>query len=347
MLRHAVRSPFVLNGKQSNMLTTLGSGVANVTDTLNVSALPTEKADFNKAAVADIVGLIREKYTEEGLRSFAIGKRFFEHAQWQKGNFSGVYQTGDFDSLARHVREEVRLYVPIKAESIRVADWARCHVLRELIAKEISAEHASMLTMFEYLAIVGKALKFTVADLEGDLNPCWLDMVKGVVADRAKENGRVTREDFENRIALTFKKAADAKLQAMDPAKAAAKIASDKVKASAASVAKSVKDITTAIDTGLASGAISPEGALAVLEGVAKHHGKPLVSATIGLDPATATCKDWETAVDIAFTNGKIVEMKAAMAHLAKRIAQAEKALTGGVPVKAPKATPKAEKAAA
>ena len=116
--------------------------------------------DHNKSAIADIVGMIRAKYTEEGERNFAIGKRFLEHARWQKSTFTSPYEKGDFESLARHVREEVRLYVTIKAESIRVTNWAKCHELRELVGKEISHEHASMLSMYEYLAISPDALKF-------------------------------------------------------------------------------------------------------------------------------------------------------------------------------------------
>ena len=77
---------------------------------------------MHERAVAEIVQMIRAKYEDEGTRNFAIGKRAYEHAQWQRGNFPG-YTGSDFDSLMRRIRDDVRLYVPIKADSIRVDDW--------------------------------------------------------------------------------------------------------------------------------------------------------------------------------------------------------------------------------
>lgn len=272
--------------------------------------------------------MLRAKYEQEGEHNFEIGGEFMLAARGQKSSFTGVYTKGDFDSLAGLIRQEVRLYVPIKAESIQVTKWAKCHELRELVGKEISADHASMLTMHEYLAIAPDAMKFSPLELSGELLPCWLDMVRGIVADRAKENGRVSREDFENRIVATKKTVADARAMLIDPVKAAAKIGTDKVKADAKAVAKSILDTTTAIDTVIASGIMSPESVLATLEGVAKHHGKPLVAAAIGFDPSTATILECEQCVDVMFTAGRLAEMKSMQARLTKRIATAEKALS-------------------
>src|SRR5690348_300973 len=47
-----------------------------------VYATPERRHVVHEAAVAEIVGLIRAKYEDEGLRNFAFGKRAFEHAQW-------------------------------------------------------------------------------------------------------------------------------------------------------------------------------------------------------------------------------------------------------------------------
>ena len=73
-------------------------------------------------------------------------------------------------------------------------------------------------------SIAPDALKFNPLDLTGELLPCWLDMIRGVVADRAKKNGKVSREDFENRIIATRKRVAEARAMLIDPAKVAAKI---------------------------------------------------------------------------------------------------------------------------
>lgn len=70
------------------------------------------RAGIHEAAVAEIVGMISAKYAAEGTRNFAIGKRAFEHAQWLKGN-TPEYQSGDFDSLMKQIRDGVRMYVPI------------------------------------------------------------------------------------------------------------------------------------------------------------------------------------------------------------------------------------------
>jgi len=312
----------------------MSTPISNVNDITTLG----DKSSVHEAAVAEIVGLIRAKYEDEGNRNFAIGKRAFEHAQWQKGNFPGTYLNGDFEALMNRIRDDVRLWVPIKAESIQIGQWVRCHVLRELVRENAGDDVANTLTHFEYKCIIGKALHFTVKDLEGSLTECWLDMVKAVASDRAK-GLRVSREDFENRVALTIRAADASRMAKLDPVKAAAKLASDAVKADAAKVAKSTKDITAAVDTAIASGAVSPEGALAILEGVAKHHGKPLVAASIGFDPATCTVEDCEKLAAAMFGAGKLVEMKALAAKLAKGIATLEKA--------AAKVAVKAEKVAA
>lgn len=298
----------------------MSTQISNVNDTQTLG----DKTSIHEAAVAEIVGMIRAKYEDEGTRNFAIGGRAYKHAQWQKANFPGTYLNGDFDALMNRVRDDVRMWVPIKAESIRIAHWVRCHVLRELIRKEAGDVVAESLTMMEYMAIVGKALHFTVKDLEGEILPCWLDMVKGVAADRSADR-RVVREDFENRVVETIKRAEAAKVAKLDPVKAATLAAGNAVKAEAAKVAKATKDITSSINDGIASGAITSEGALAILEGVAKHHGKPLVAASIGFDPLTATAEDCERMIAVMFSAGRITEIRAIVAKGNKAIAKFDK----------------------
>src|SRR6478752_3953772 len=124
---------------------------SNVQDNGSITGAAVDnRGTVHEAAVAEIVGMIRAKYEDEGLRNFAIGKRAYQHAQWQRGNFPG-YQGSDFDTLMNRIRDDVRLYVTIKAASIQVADWVRSHVLRECV-REVVGEDAERLTMFEYIA---------------------------------------------------------------------------------------------------------------------------------------------------------------------------------------------------
>ena len=61
--------------------------IQNVSANGIVSGVDTDRSVFHKGAVADIVGMIRAKFEDEGTRNFAIGKRAYEHAQWQRDNF--------------------------------------------------------------------------------------------------------------------------------------------------------------------------------------------------------------------------------------------------------------------
>src|SRR4051794_31771412 len=68
---------------------TMAADTTTSTNDSSVGVVNDNRATVHQAAVAEIVGMIRAKYEDEGVRNFAIGKRAFEHAQWQKGNFPG------------------------------------------------------------------------------------------------------------------------------------------------------------------------------------------------------------------------------------------------------------------
>lgn len=278
----------------------------------------------HETAVRDIVGLVLKKYEDEATRSFAIGKRFHKHATWQMTNFQGEYTNTDFNNLASRIRDLVRVHVAIKPESIRVADWARCHVLRELIRTDAGDDVADSLSMYEYLAIVGKAMKFDVKALEGSLNPAWLDMVKGVASTRAT-GGRVTVDKFHEIVKATVESAKSARAKSIDPVKAEAAEASAKVKADKAAKVKAETAVMSAIDEGLKSGTVSADTALGILEEVAKVHGKTLAVSTSGFDPATASVADCEAMMAVLWNMGKMAEIRAIVAKGQKAIAAFDK----------------------
>ena len=303
---------------------TMSNVSIDATEVIDVSA--TNKTAIHEQAIAEIVGMIRAKYTEDGERNFAIGKRAFEHAQWQKGNVASDYTNSDFDNLMTRIRDDVRYFVPIKAESIRIAVWVRCHVLRELVRQHAGNDVADSLTHHEYAALTGKALRFVPRDVEGTLVEGWLDTIKGIASDRSKGLA-VIREDFENRMVATTQRIEAARLASLSPEKQAAKLASDSVRASHSAIAKATKDITTSLDQGIATNVVSPESALSILEAVAKAHGKPLASNAIGFNPADCTIEDCNALALAMFANGKYHEMKALVAKLQAGLAKMDKAM--------------------
>jgi hypothetical protein len=280
-----------------------------------------DRTDFYESAVAEIVGMICAKFRAEGRRSFAIGRRAYELAQWQRGNFPS-FDVDDFNVLMRRIREGVRDHLPIKAESIRVAEWVRCHVLRELV-RAVIADHADSLTMSEYQIIVGRALSFSTKDLEGDLNLGWLDMIRGVAYDRTAGR-RVSRADYESRVVATVRRIADSR-SALSPVARAAQVTSEAAKARKAARVKANEDITTSLSDGLSGGHITAVGVLSILETVAKSHGIPLPSA-IGFDPARCTDADCDMLASTMFQARRYAEMVRLRDRLSKMVEAVDKA---------------------
>ena len=172
-------------------------------DTLG--APPSERALWRDVLVyvEEIVGMICTKFEEEGVRNFAIGKRANEHAQWQKGNFPG-YTGSDFDTLMRRIQADVRMFVPIKADSIQVADWVKAHVLRELV-RSAHGDVADQLSCHEYIRLTGKALSFDKKNVEGSLVEGWLDTIVEIGCVRQR-GVRVSSEDFLTRLSENGKR---------------------------------------------------------------------------------------------------------------------------------------------
>ena len=270
--------------------------------------------------------MIREKYEDEGTRNFAIGKRGFEHAQWQKGNFPGEYLNGDFDALMNEIRVDVRMWVPIKADSIRIAHWVRCHVLRELVRTEAGDAVADALTHREYMAIIGNALRFTVKDLGRYDQP---PLARDDQGSRGRSGHRQGRAVKSSRIcATTASWHVPKRLKAvtLDPEKAATLAAGKAIKKESADKAKAIKQVTDSINDNVIAGNITPQGALAILEGIAKKHNTPLTTAAIGFDPATATAEECEAMIASMFGLGRIVELRAIVAKASRAVATLEKA---------------------
>jgi hypothetical protein len=89
----------------------------------------------------------------------------------------------------------VRIFVAISPKSIKLGEWVRVHVLRSLVAKAAGDDVAKAISFFEYRETYGEALSFSKSDLSAELKAGWLDLYKGVAADRATGK-RVSSEAF-------------------------------------------------------------------------------------------------------------------------------------------------------
>ena len=296
--------------------------VQNVSTTGILSGVDLNRTTVHEKAVADIVGMIRAKFEDESTRNFTIGKRAFEHAQWQRGNFPG-YLGSDFDRLMRRLRDDVRCWVPISANSIKVAEWTYSYVLRAEVQKAAGSDVANALSMHEYIHLVGKALSFSKKDVEGTLVEGWIDTIKAVAHDRAIAGGRVTSEDFLTRIASTVKEIAAAKA-ATDPTAAARKLTSDAIKAKTQAVNKANTDITSSVSDALVGEHLTPDGVLSIVENVCKAHDVPLPSK-FGFDPASCTIADCDLLASTMFQAGRFGEMRHLVKVLSKMVATVDK----------------------
>ena len=163
------------------------------------------------------------------MRSFAIGKRTIEHARWQKTTFTGGYQSGDFEALVNRLRDDVRMLIYIKEDSVRVAEWTRAYVLRELVRETAGDETADGLTMHEYLAILGRALKFDNVALTGEIQAGWLDFIKTVAAHRATGQA-IKSKKFDEMVKTKTEELKNAKTAALDPVAAAKQASREAIK---------------------------------------------------------------------------------------------------------------------
>ena len=295
--------------------------IQNVSTITVLAVDPATTSATHEKAVADIVGMVRAKYEDEGTRNLAIGKRAFEHAQWQMGNFP-KYESQDFDNLMNRVRDDVRVWVAISPKSIKLGEWVRCHVLKAKVAEAIGADSADAISFFEYRSSYSEALSFSKSELFGEIKPGWLDMYRGVVADRAKGQ-RVSSDDFMGRISANLKRLA-ALAVSTDPVAAAAKIVSDSVKAKTRAVSKANEDITSSVSDALVSGNVSPEGVLAIVESVAKAHDVALPTR-FGFDPSTCTVAECKLLAETMFAAGRFDEIRALALVLNKMVATVDR----------------------
>jgi hypothetical protein len=200
----------------------------------------------------------------------------------------------------------VRIYINIKPESIRVDDWARACLLRQDFAEAIGPDRAALLTLYEYLILVGKCFSFNKKTLEGTVTKGWLGLVRDVTNDRFAGT-KVSADEFNEKVKANETRLAEAK-NPTDPVKLAeAKQAESynkrKAKEKAANTA-----VTTSVSKALKDGALDPINVLAIVEECVKSTGKTL-PASIGFDPAKCTKADCHTLAVTMMDAGKYKEI--------------------------------------
>lgn len=287
-------------------------------------------ASVHETAVAEIAGMIRDKFSDEGSRNFSIGKRAFEHAQWQRGNFAG-YEGSDFDNLMNRVRDDVRIHVAISPKSIKLGEWVRCHVLRELVADAKGRDAAEKLTFFEYRNLYGKALAFSKTEVQGTLVDGWLDFIMEIVSIRTAQvirdgkpvlnvdgtpmMGRVSSEDFFSRLEKHEKALAEAARPKLSPEQEAALKAAEAAKVKVKATTKAQTDLTKLVSDSLSGEILPLPAVLGIVENVAKAHGLEIPSlasapTTIAdCDFGKATVADCDTIASGLFKAGLYAEM--------------------------------------
>lgn len=301
-----------------------------VDDALPDNAAPPEKVSALDSDLNYIVDLYVTYYGDESTRSFAIAKKVDARFHKMRKGFPG-WSKVDFDHQCGVVRNGVRLRVSIKPESIRVADWLRAYTMRELARKDIG-DLADSLTMYEYLAITGKGLKYDPVALSGEIRPCYLDLIRDVAEERSGPIGRVSGDRFKEMVADTVARVAFVAQGKLSPEQIeAAESKAEATKASAAKAA-SVKKLTDTLNDGFAKDSLSPASAAEVIQAVCNSHGVTLPQMSSpapivhGFDPATATVADCELLAGTMFATGRYDEMVALRDRLSRMIAAVDNA---------------------
>jgi hypothetical protein len=274
------------------------------TDAENIPA-KSDKAAYHRYAVSHMAGGIVKNIRSEADRNFDIGREFLEHARWQKENFPN-YSPSEFDTLVRDVRAEVRIYVNIKPESIRVDDWARAYLLRQDFAEAIGTDRAALLTLHEYLILIGKCYTFSKKTLDGTVEKGWLGLVREVTNDRFA-GIKVSADEFNERVTANEKRLEEAK-NPTDPVKLAEAKQAESYNAAKAKTQTANKNVTTSVSKALKDGALDPVNVLAIVEECVKSAGKTLPDS-VGFDPAKATKVDCHTLATAMYAAGKYQEI--------------------------------------
>lgn len=267
--------------------------------------VPEKVLSKHESAVADIVCLIVKGFEDEGSRNFRIGKRTYSHLQYQHGNFP-QFVAKDCDRTINRITDEVRVLVAIDANSIRLMDWVKCHVLRELVVAAKGKEHAERLSFHEYRRLIGKALSFDKKAVSGSLVDGWLDYVMSV-STRREAGEQVRTEEFIEGIERHAKSLASSKAPARTVAEQAIadKAHADKVKAIADK--KALANIDSDVQDALGEQGIPLAEVLATVEKAAALHGHTI--PTVAAPTGKTTIADLNRIIDSLFANGQYAEM--------------------------------------
>ena len=274
-------------------------------DSINVTAVPDDKtatkakraskptgtppADPRIAeyttGVERIAALIVANDRATGERNFDIGKEALKELVKRKKSVAN-YTQSDCEKHCNQIRNEVRLYVPIGIDSIKVAEFVKRHLLREECRIAIGKPLADKMTNSHYAAFISPAFKWDSVNLTGTIRDGWIDTIRDIATGLANGEKRGA-DDVKEAIEETIKTLAANKSKTTDDSKAVV----DKLKATnkerARAATKANTAVTTAVSDAMTKGGLGSENVVSIVETVARELGHPL-PAICGFDPATA-----------------------------------------------------------
>jgi len=280
--------------------------------------LPTERE-----AIKGIVGQYVAMHQSESARSFSIGKDAYELAiGWR--NVAPNYSHIDFESMVLRIRTEVRLFVAIKPESIKVSDWVKAYRVRENVRELFGDTLAYSLTISEAIILHPSAQRFDKDTLENSLSREWLDFFTDLKAKRSANHAATVGAKFEGMVQAHKDKLAElAKSKQTDEQrqKSAAAAAG---RAAAKRINEANEAITTSLTDALSNNVLPATGVMAIVETVFDACGVDM--PCVGFDPATATADECRTLAGTMYALGRYTEMVALYKRLGRYIAEMDKA---------------------
>jgi len=267
-------------------------------------------------AVLDMAEQIQANLESDSTNNFTVGRMFVDAAIRERATFPG-YTADDVEALAQDVRNTVRFTRNIRAESIKVIEWAKAYLLKELLIPAMGAELAGQFCMAEYIQLTPRMLSFSKASIEGALKKGYFDVVKTMAMQR-RDGIRIGAEEFKSRMEGANSRAAALKVSATD----AEKQVIDNAAATTKKVAgrnKAITSVTDAVSDALTKGGLGVENILSVVETSLRESGKPLPDV-FGFDPKTASITDARLLVDTMYALGKIDVLQQMAAYAIEKI---------------------------
>jgi hypothetical protein len=300
---------------------------------------PEQRNERHKTRVGTMASIYGQSATEQGLRNMAIGEQFILDC-WEQSASIPEYTASDTDRHAGQVRDEIRMYLPIKPDSIKPMVWAKAWMQQQLLVDLIGndtvdsegkpASTATLITFHEHVALIGNSLVFDKKTLDARLVLGWIDTLKALVALHVKNNGPVKRETLEDMIKKNEARLA-AEAEASNPTEHARLVLAAADKEKERKTAKRKAAVQDSVRDALAAGSLDADNIMAIVETTAKNLPGVTAPSMLGANPATIDKREINQFVQVMVSAGRLTEMRYFRKVLSKAIEQAEAATSAAV----------------